>query len=174
MILAHSFPVAMLSRPSTINQDIRCVTPYEVILPAYLLWALQQESRSILFAVRESTHGTRRLESDTLKIWPIPIPAFEEQIEIVRRVDSLFKLADKIEKRVAAATKRADKLTQAILAKAFRGELVPTEAELARKEGRDYEPASVLLERIKSDRQRVASTPNGPKRARRGAALVRS
>jgi type I restriction enzyme S subunit len=42
-------------------------------------------------------------------------------------------------------TKRADKLTQAILAKAFRGELVPTEAELARKEGRDYEPASVLL-----------------------------
>lgn len=37
-----------------------------------------------------------------------------------------------------------------ILAKAFRGELVPTEAELARREGRDYEPASALLERIKS------------------------
>ena len=44
---------------------------------------------------------------------------------------------------------RAQKLTQAILAKAFRGELVPTEAELARREGRDYEPAAVLLERIK-------------------------
>ena len=57
-----------------------------------------------------------------------------------------------IEKRVEAATKRSDKLTQAILAKAFRGELVPTEAELARREGRDYEPASVLLARIKSER----------------------
>ncbi len=49
---------------------------------------------------------------------------------------------------MAAARLRADKLTQSILAKAFRGELVPTEAELARREGRSYEPASVLLERI--------------------------
>jgi len=60
------------------------------------------------------------------------------------------KLADKIEKRVEAATKRVGKLTQSILAKAFRGELVPTEAELARREGRNYEPASLLLERIKA------------------------
>jgi len=70
----------------------------------------------------------------------------------VRRVEALFRLADAIEKRVAAATTWADKLTQAILAKAFRGELVPTEAELARREGRDYEPASVLLERIRAER----------------------
>ena len=39
---------------------------------------------------------------------------------------------------VAAATQRAEKLTQAILAKAFRGELVPTEADLARRENRSY------------------------------------
>jgi type I restriction enzyme S subunit len=53
---------------------------------------------------------------------------------------------------VAAATARAEKLTQAVLAKAFRGELVPTEAELARQEGRAYEPAGVLLERLRSER----------------------
>jgi type I restriction enzyme S subunit len=57
-------------------------------------------------------------------------------------------LVDALEKRVAAATLRVEKLTQAILAKAFRGELVPTEAELACQEGRDYEPAGLLLERI--------------------------
>ncbi len=45
---------------------------------------------------------------------------------------------------------RAEKLTQAILAKAFRGELVPTEADLARAEGRPYEPASALLARIQA------------------------
>jgi hypothetical protein len=39
-----------------------------------------------------------------------------------------------------AATERAERLTQAILTKAFRSELVPTEAELARRESRDYEP----------------------------------
>jgi type I restriction enzyme S subunit len=87
----------------------------------------------------------------------------QEQKEIVRRVKALFTLADKIEVRVKAATARAEKLTQAILAKAFRGELVPTEADLARQEGRDYEPASVLLERIRAER----AGGNGPPRAGR-------
>jgi type I restriction enzyme S subunit len=54
---------------------------------------------------------------------------------IVRRVDALFTLADTIERQVAAAVARADRLTPSILAKAFRGELVPTEADLAREEG---------------------------------------
>ncbi len=44
--------------------------------------------------------------------------------------------SDVIEKRVASSTARAEKLTQAILANAFRGELVPTEAELARRRPR--------------------------------------
>ncbi len=44
----------------------------------------------------------------------------------------------------------AERLTQAILTDAFRGELVPTEAELARREGRSYEPAYELLARIKA------------------------
>ena len=56
-----------------------------------------------------------------------------------------------------------DKLQQSILAKAFRGELVPTEAELARREGRDYEPASVLLERIRAAKDERAANEK-PKR----------
>lgn len=90
----------------------------------------------------------------------MPLPPLEEQFEIVRRIEALFEIATAIEKRVAAAAGRADKLTQAILKKAFRGELVPTEAELARCEGRDYEPASVLLERIRKTREE----PNGAKK----------
>ena len=65
----------------------------------------------------------------------------------------MFKLADAVEKRIAAATARAEKLTQAIPAKAFRGELVLTEAELARREGRSYESASDLLARIRTERE---------------------
>src|SRR5436309_4220337 len=81
-------------------------------------------------------------------------------------VEALFKLADAIERRVATAQLRADKLTQSILAKAFRGELVPTEAELARQEGREYEPASVLLERIRNQRS-SSTTPQVPRRRQR-------
>jgi type I restriction enzyme S subunit len=98
---------------------------------------------------------------------PFPLPPLEEQLEIVRRVEALLKLSDMIEKRVEEATKRADKLTQAILAKAFRGELVPTEAELARRDGRDYEPASVLLARIRAEREKLATKKSDGKGPRR-------
>ena len=94
------------------------------------------------------------------------LPPLDEQQEIVRRVDALFKLADAIEKRVAAAKLRADKLTQSILAKAFRGDLVPTEAELARREGRSYEPASALLERLRAEREK-GKPPTRKTRTRR-------
>jgi type I restriction enzyme S subunit len=46
----------------------------------------------------------------------------------------------------------ARKLPQSIVAKAFRGELVTTEAELAKAEGREYEAAEQLLARIKHER----------------------
>ncbi|MGD9938041.1 MAG: hypothetical protein AB7S61_11305 [Methanoregulaceae archaeon] len=46
---------------------------------------------------------------------------------------------------LAGARERVDTLIQAILAKAFRGELVPTEAELARREGREFEPAACVI-----------------------------
>jgi hypothetical protein len=60
-------------------------------------------------------------------------------------------------------TTRFVSITQSILAIAFRGELVPTEAELARREGREYEPASVLLERIKKQREEEDSSNSKPK-----------
>jgi type I restriction enzyme S subunit len=92
------------------------------------------------------------IKGATLQTLPIPFPSLREQMELAHRVDSLFRLADDIEKRIEAATARAEKLRQAIVAKAFRGDLVPTEAELARSEGRAYESASDLLARIQSER----------------------
>lgn len=83
----------------------------------------------------------------------VPLSPLPEQKEIVWRVEELFKLASAIEKSVLAADKRAEILTQAILTKAFSGELVPTEAELAQREGRSYETTGVLLQRIKKTRE---------------------
>jgi type I restriction enzyme S subunit len=77
-----------------------------------------------------------------------PIVSVPEQQEIVRRVESLFALADKLEARFTEGQRRVDGLTQAILAKAFRGELVPTEFELAKAEGRSFESAEELLRKI--------------------------
>lgn len=106
------------------------------------------------------------IKASRLKQLTMLIPPLSEQHEIVRRVEQLFAVADQIEARLAKAQAQVDRLTQSILAKAFRGELVPTEAELARREGRDYEPASKLLERIRTANTSFASanSTSKPKR----------
>lgn len=75
---------------------------------------------------------------------PLVLPSLAEQREIVRRVEGLFKTANEMEARYLKAKAHVDKLTQSILAKAFRGELVPQDP--------NDEPASVLLERITAER----------------------
>lgn len=77
-----------------------------------------------------------------MRIKAFPLPPFLEQQEIVRRVEELFALADQLEARYAKAKAQIDRLTQSILAKAFRGELVPQDPT--------DEPASVLLARLRS------------------------
>ena len=111
------------------------------------------------FCLRVKTDGVSQSNINAQKLgkFEVPFCSKEEQQEIVRRAEALFNLAEAIEKRVAATSMRAEKMTHAILAKAFRGELVPTEAELAWREGRSYEPASALLYKIKTERKDVKS-----------------
>ncbi len=52
-----------------------------------------------------------------------------------------------LEAKVAASREKTEKPRQSILAKAFSGELVEIEAEIARREGRDFETVEVLLEK---------------------------
>jgi len=122
------------------------------VLPAFIeIFFQSPEARDRVTEKSKSSAGQQGVSGADIKAQHVALPPIEEQREIVRRVEALFKLADAIEKRVAMATVRTEKLTQSILAKAFRGELVPTEAELARREGRDYESASALLTRIRSE-----------------------
>lgn len=77
------------------------------------------------------------------------LPTIHEQQEIVRRVEALFKIADRIEERYQKAKAQVDKLTQSILAKAFRGDLVPQDP--------NDEPASALLEKIANEKAGLLS-----------------
>jgi len=91
---------------------------------------------------REVARPTLNLEQ--LQTISVPLPPLAEQQEIVRRVDELFSLANQIESRYPKAKQYVDSLKQSILAKAFRGELVPQDP--------NDEPATVLLERIREAR----------------------
>jgi len=77
-----------------------------------------------------STSGVNNINSEEVRTLRFSLPPLAEQKEIVRRVEALFALADQIEARCARAKVHAGNLTQSILAKAFRGELVPSKAEL--------------------------------------------
>ncbi len=87
------------------------------------------------------------------------VPPLSEQSEIVRRVEALFAYADRLEARYTAARAQVERLTPALLAKAFRGELVPQDP--------NDEPASVLLERIRAARA-ASEGAAGPKRRKGG------
>lgn len=81
------------------------------------------------------------------------IAPFGEQGRIVAEIEKQFtRLDDAVAalKRVQANLKH---YRASVLKAACEGRLVPTEAELARKEGRHYEPASELLKRILADRR---------------------
>ncbi|PYQ57302.1 MAG: hypothetical protein DMF53_23080 [Acidobacteria bacterium] len=107
--------------------------------------------------VRTDCSNQSNINVSRLQRMPVPVPPLVEQREIVRRIDELLAFAAAIEQRVAVAEERTEQVRRIVLAKALRGELVPTAAELARKngdggEGGGFEPASELLGRIGAER----------------------
>ncbi|MBP1927705.1 type I restriction enzyme S subunit [Methanolinea mesophila] len=122
------------------------------VIPEWICYCLKNAADSGRLSDLFTGSTIKHLTGVSLKEFSFLLPPLPEQHEIVHRVESLFALADHIEQRVATGKEHADRLTQAILAKAFRGELVPTEAELAKIEGRKYEPGSALLEKINAQK----------------------
>lgn len=110
-------------------------------------WASNGDSRTVL----------PKINQKQLSEIPTPVPPAAEQTEIVRLVEQYFALADTLEKNLANAKQRVDNLTQSILAKAFRGELVPQDP--------NDEPADKLLARIKAARLEAEKLEKAAKKA---------
>ncbi|MEM5534378.1 restriction endonuclease subunit S [Pseudoalteromonas arctica] len=101
--------------------------------------------------------GIQNLNVENVRKYKVPLPSLREQSEIVRLVEQYFALADTLEKNLANAKQRVDNLTQSILAKAFRGELVP--------QNPNDEPADKLLARIKAARLEAEMLEKAAKKA---------
>ena len=136
---------------------MKAFVPEVIEMNEYLLLVSKFIENKILFWVKAATHGTRRLETPILRNWAFPIPPSKEQLEIVRRVQKLLKTADLIEQSYKEAKAYLDQLDQSILAKAFRGELVPQDP--------NDEPASVLLERIQAERAKREAEAKAAKKS---------
>jgi len=113
-----------------------------IATPEYIeIYFSSEQARKNMTDCIKSTSGQKGISGKDIKAQKVMLPSTEEQNEIVRRVESLFTMADTVEKKYNDAKARTNRLTQSILAKAFRGELVPQD--------QNDEPASELLARIK-------------------------
>jgi type I restriction enzyme, S subunit len=93
------------------------------------------------------THGVGNQDLGLTRMVNIvlPLPPLAEQQRIVAEVERRLSVVAEVEAALAANLKRAERLRQSILKRAFEGKLVPQDPS--------DEPASVLLERIRRERE---------------------
>lgn len=86
MILAHSFPTAINTVPVTINQDMKALRCAEKIAPAFLVDVFKGAKDYLVSLADSSAHGTKKLETEALGRFAVPVPPLVEQHDIVRHI----------------------------------------------------------------------------------------
>lgn len=119
----------------------------------YLYWYFLLTALSERFVNSTKGMNIQHISKDGLARYLVPVPSPEEQAEIVRLIESAYRWLDRMAADHTAADRLLPKLDAAILAKAFRGELVPQDP--------NDEPASALLARIKAEREAVPKEKRG-------------
>ncbi|MBL0639852.1 restriction endonuclease subunit S [Aeromonas veronii] len=99
MILAHSFPVALTMAPVAINQDMKALV-FSEINEVYLLTIMKAARERVVSMVEHSSHGTCKLVSEKLWSMVVCIPPKEEQLRIIKIVDTLMAICDQLKSRL--------------------------------------------------------------------------
>ena len=149
------------------EQDVPCVLVQRVckfnctpsLSKDFLFLVLQGTAFINHLGAVQNGSGVPHISGAQILSFRLQLPSADEQTEIVRRVETLFAFADRLEARLAQAQTAATRLTPALLAKAFRGELVPQDP--------NDEPAAELLRRLQAERATApkASAGRGRKAA---------
>ncbi len=141
---------AVLSEPSLVDNNVMGIYPTpEILIPEFLfyfMWTIRLGDTS-----RATTVPSVR-KSDIESI-PIPLPPLAEQRRIVAEIETQFTRLDASVAALRRAQANLKRYRASVLKAACEGRLVATEAELARSEGRDFQSAGVLLERILVERR---------------------
>ncbi|KAB2825911.1 restriction endonuclease subunit S [Aliivibrio finisterrensis] len=155
-IAANIADTAILGIDACFPDSVVGFTPNKDITSALFVKYLIDVNKNRLEQFAPAT-AQKNINLKVLKSLSLPYPNLDEQKEIVRLVEQYFAFADTIEAQVKKAQARVNNLTQSILAKAFRGELVPQDP--------NDEPADKLLERIAQARIEAETLAKAAKKA---------
>jgi type I restriction enzyme S subunit len=151
-ILSRTLPVAVTAVDVAINQDIKALLPHASVNSLYVAQALRAVEHEILRDCSKNGTTVASIDLNRLLAFSIPLAPAPDQQPIVEALDSYLSRLDAMAvtlKRVQGNLKR---YRASVLMAAVEGRLVPTEAALARTDGRTYESGRDLLVRILADR----------------------
>ena len=129
-ILRRTFPVAMVKKPFTVNQDLKAIIPDEDDLE-FLYWMLLSNEQRILNTCMKNGTTVESINSNALKDLTFKCPTLPEQHEIVRLIDELLARERATQQAAEQALASIDLMKKSILARAFRGELGTNKASEA-------------------------------------------
>ncbi len=148
-----------------INQAIVAFRAGSDIHPAWLALVLRSPYvLGLLQKTAKATAGQFNVALSTCRELPLPVPPINIQLELVAQAAELLAGADRLAAQVMPLTTCSEHLRQAILRRAFTGQLVPQKIT--------DEPASALLNRIRAEREARNSGKGAAKRAPRRSRKV--
>lgn len=115
-------------------------------------------AKDYFFKRAKQTVNLASINMTILSNFPVPLPSSQEQVQILEEIESRLSICDQLEADIEANLKKAEALRQSILKQAFAGKLVPQDP--------NDEPAAVLLERIRAEREAQKARGNTDKKAK--------
>ena len=130
-----------------------CVLRAKEVIPKLLFYLTQ--TSSFINAMCEVVQGALypAVRPKDIKNHQIPVAPIDEQEKIVEEIETQFTRLDAGVTALKRAQANLKRYRAAVLKAACEGKLVPTEAELAKAEGRSYETGEQLLQRILAERR---------------------
>ncbi len=136
---------------ANITQDTARLSIQPEVNASFVLWALRSELVQQRMKGAVKGVAVRGINIGDVRALQVPLPSRAEQDEIVRRVEELLSQCDEMAGQVERSHGRVERLTPSVLARAFRGELVPQDP--------NDEPASEFLAKLKAKQSSAAAEP---------------
>lgn len=139
----------ILSQDSTFDLNLMGIIPNDLYVSKFIYYYFLSIDLATIM------DGSAVPQINNKNINPLLIGKFtlEEQAQIVKEIEARLSVCDAVQQQIKDSLSQAEALHQSILKKAFEGKLLTEEDIRACQQAPDYEPASVLLEKIKAEKE---------------------